>query len=169
MSADAAQRWLPRLRGQAGRLSEPPPVIVEGKLTRMVGLTLEAVGCEAAIGDRCVVLNRNGERVDTEVVGFAGESLFLMPTGHTRGLAPNARVIPCGGSGEIPVGPGLLGRVIDGLRVVLEGVQAGDKVVVNGLQRARPNIAVKASEVAMDAGIAAAERLPVLDPPKPKR
>ena len=114
MSASGAQRWLPRLRDYAGRLDEAPPVIVEGKLTRMVGLTLEAVGCEAAIGDRCVVLNRNGERVDTEVVGFAGESLFLMPTGHTRGLAPNARVIPCGGSGEIPVGPGLLGRVIDG-------------------------------------------------------
>ena len=47
--------------------------------------------------------------------------LFLMPTGHTRGLAPNARVIPCGGSGEIPVGPGLLGRVIDGAGNPLDG------------------------------------------------
>ncbi len=122
MSAEArAARWLPRLGHYAERLAEPPPVIVEGKLTRMVGLTLEAVGCEAAIGDRCVVMNRGGERVDTEVVGFAGESLFLMPTGNTRGLAPNARVIPCGGSGEIPVGPGLLGRVIDGAGNPIDG------------------------------------------------
>jgi len=119
--AERAQRWLPQLRQYAKRLDTPPPIVVEGKLTRMVGLTLEAVGCEAAIGDRCVVLNRHGEPVDTEVVGFAGESLFLMPTGHTRGLAPNARVIPCGGSGEIPVGPGLLGRVIDGACNPLDG------------------------------------------------
>ncbi len=122
MSADArARRWLPHLSHYAQRLAEPPPVIVEGKLTRMVGLTLEAVGCEAAIGDRCVVLNRGGERIDTEVVGFSGESLFLMPTGNTRGLAPNARVIPCGGSGEIAVGPGLLGRVIDGAGQPIDG------------------------------------------------
>jgi flagellar biosynthesis/type III secretory pathway ATPase len=53
MSADSsAARWLPRLGTYAERLAEPPPVVVEGKLTRMVGLTLEAVGCEAAIGDR---------------------------------------------------------------------------------------------------------------------
>ncbi len=122
MSADArATRWLPHISHYAQRLAEPPPVIVEGKLTRMVGLTLEAVGCEAAIGDRCVVLNRTGERIDTEVVGFSGESLFLMPTGNTRGLAPNARVIPCGGSGEIAVGPGLLGRVIDGAGQPIDG------------------------------------------------
>jgi flagellum-specific ATP synthase len=122
VSADArATRWLPHISHYAQRLAEPPPVIVEGKLTRMVGLTLEAVGCEAAIGDRCVVLNRTGERIDTEVVGFSGESLFLMPTGNTRGLAPNARVIPCGGSGEIAVGPGLLGRVIDGAGQPIDG------------------------------------------------
>jgi flagellum-specific ATP synthase len=109
-----AERWLPGLKARAERLAEPPRLMVEGKLTRMVGLTLEAVGCEAAIGDRCVVMNRLGGQVDTEVVGFDGESLFLMPTGNTQGLAPNARVIPYGGAGEIAVGPELLGRVIDG-------------------------------------------------------
>ncbi len=130
-----ATRWLPRLANYSQRLAEPPPVIVEGKLTRMVGLTLEAVGCEAAIGDRCVVLNRTGERIDTEVVGFSGESLFLMPTGNTRGLAPNARVIPCGGSGEIPVGPGLLGRVIDGAGQPIDGrgpLRVEDRQPLNG-------------------------------------
>jgi len=130
-----ATRWLPRLATYSQRLAEPPPVIVEGKLTRMVGLTLEAIGCEAAIGDRCVVLNRTGERVDTEVVGFSGESLFLMPTGNTRGLAPNARVIPCGGSGEIAVGPGLLGRVIDGAGQPIDGrgpLRVEDRQPLNG-------------------------------------
>ncbi|MEQ8231923.1 MAG: FliI/YscN family ATPase, partial [Gammaproteobacteria bacterium] len=52
--------------------------------------------------------------VDAEVVGFAGDRLFLMPTGTPRGLAPNARVIPIGGAGDVAVGEALLGRVIDG-------------------------------------------------------
>lgn len=117
----ATVRWLPRLQTYAARVAEPPPLVVEGKLTRMVGLTLEAIGCEAAIGDRCVVLNRAGERLETEVVGFAGERVFLMPTGSTRGLAPNARVIPQGGVGDVPVGDALLGRVIDGAGQPLDG------------------------------------------------
>ena len=117
----AAERWLPALATRAARLAEPPRLLVEGKLTRMVGLTLEAVGCEAAIGDRCVVMNRLGGQVNTEVVGFDGESLFLMPTGNTQGLAPNARVIPYGGAGEVAVGPGLLGRVIDGSGQPIDG------------------------------------------------
>ncbi len=96
------------------RLAEPPPLVVEGKLSRMVGLTLEAVGCEAAVGDRCRVFNSGGSDVDAEVVGFAGERLFLMPTGTPRGLSPNARVVPMGGAGDVAVGEGLLGRVIDG-------------------------------------------------------
>ncbi|MBI4696181.1 MAG: flagellar protein export ATPase FliI [Gammaproteobacteria bacterium] len=116
-----AARWLPRLREIAGRLEEPPPLIVEGKLTRMIGLTLEAVGCQAAIGDRCVVVNGNGDRLDAEVVGFSGESLFLMPTGTPRGLAPNARVVPVGGAGDVAVGEALLGRVLDGAGAPLDG------------------------------------------------
>ncbi len=117
----AIDRWKPALTTFAERLTTPPPIIVEGKLTRMVGLTLEAVGCEAAIGDRCVVVNRAGDRLDTEVVGFAGESVFLMPTGALRGLAPNARVIPRRGSGNVAVGEALLGRVIDGAGDPLDG------------------------------------------------
>ncbi len=121
MGAEATARWLPRLQQLSTRLTAAPPLAVEGKLTRMVGLTLEAVGCEAAIGDRCIVLNRSGEPLDTEVVGFSGERVFLMPTGSTRGLAPNARVIPQGGAGDIAVGDGLLGRVIDGAGQPLDG------------------------------------------------
>ena len=114
LERNSAAQWVASLQTYFHRLSEPPPVIVEGKLSRMVGLTLEAVGCQAAIGDRCRVFNPGGTDVDAEVVGFSGERLFLMPTGTPRGLAPNARVIPIGGAGEIAVGEGLLGRVLDG-------------------------------------------------------
>ncbi len=108
------RQWVAGMQTYFERLAEPPPVVVEGKLSRMVGLTLEAVGCQAAIGDRCRVFNPAGGDIDAEVVGFAGDRLFLMPTGTPRGLAPNARVIPIGGAGDVAVGEALLGRVIDG-------------------------------------------------------
>ena len=99
---------------------EPPPV--EGYLTRMVGLTLEATGCQAAIGDYCDVLASNGTRIEAEVVGFGGEHLYLMPTGDSHGLRPNARVIPRSSSGNVKVGPQMLGRIIDGAGQPLDGL-----------------------------------------------
>ena len=87
---------------------------VQGRLTRMVGLTLEADGCRAAVGDRCRISNAGMQSVDAEVVGFSGESLFLMPTDEPHGLSPNARVVPLGKSADVAVGQGILGRVLNG-------------------------------------------------------
>lgn len=99
----------------------PVPLVVEGRLTRMVGLTLEAVGCRAAIGSRCVVAGRDDGDIEAEVVGFSGDRLFLMPIGEVAGLAPNARVIPSARVASAPVGEALLGRVIDGAGNPLDG------------------------------------------------
>ncbi len=106
--------WAERIRRLGERLGGSRGLVVEGKLTRMVGLTLEAVGCRAAIGGRCDVINASAERIEAEVVGFAGESLYLMPTGDIRGLEPDARVVPTGRISEAAVGDELLGRIIDG-------------------------------------------------------
>jgi flagellum-specific ATP synthase len=94
--------------------------MLEGKITRMVGLTLEAIGCRAAIGGRVEVLGSDGDRIEAEVVGFSGESLYLMPTGDIRGLEQDARVIPTGRVCEAEVGYQLLGRVIDGAGLPLD-------------------------------------------------
>ena len=109
-----AALWGERLRQWRSQIDERIPLVVEGKLTRMVGLTLEAVGCQAVIGARCLIQGEAGKNIEAEVVGFAGEKLFLMPTGHLRGLMPNARVIPSSRVCEAEVGEGLLGRVING-------------------------------------------------------
>jgi flagellum-specific ATP synthase len=79
----------------------------------MTGLTLEAVGCMAAIGSRCVVRSGLNNPVECEVVGFEEGRTFLMPTGSIQGILPGARVIPTGQQLEVPVGNALLGRVID--------------------------------------------------------
>ncbi len=115
------QIWQQRLIPYKERLQNVSPVIVEGKLTRMAGLTLEAEGCEAAVGDRCLIKTNRGPSIEAEVVGFSGEKLFLMPIGSISGLAPGSRVIPIGSAGDVPVGYGLLGRVIDGTGRPLDG------------------------------------------------
>ncbi|MEJ2346790.1 MAG: flagellum-specific ATP synthase FliI, partial [Gammaproteobacteria bacterium] len=116
------QIWARQLAAYQGRLDGPLPMVVEGKLTRMVGMTLEAVGCQAAIGSRCVVAGPGGTDIETEVVGFAGESLYLMPIGDLHGLIPDARVIPVNRVQLAPVGEALLGRVVDGAGLPLDGL-----------------------------------------------
>ena len=115
------QRWVSQLELGRERLNELPPPAVAGRLTRMVGLTLEASGCQAAVGDRCEIVTADRMQVDAEVVGFAGDSLFLMPTGDIHGLKPGARVLPRRGTGTVGVGPALLGRVVDGACAPLDG------------------------------------------------
>ena len=114
--------WSERLERRRRRAQSTSPPPVEGSLTRMIGLTLEAVGCQASIGDCCDVLAGDGRRVESEVVGFAGDRLFLMPTGDAHGLGPNARVVPRQRAGTVRVGPQLLGRIVDGAAAPLDGL-----------------------------------------------
>lgn len=106
--------WQGRLNRRRALLNGHIPLIVEGRITRMVGLTLEAVGCHAAIGSRCQIEDAANDCIEAEVVGFSGEKTYLMPTSPVHGLLPNARVIPGDPIYEVPVGDALLGRVIDG-------------------------------------------------------
>ncbi|CAG0911146.1 unnamed protein product, partial [Cyprideis torosa] len=79
----------------------------------MAGLTLEAVGCQAAIGSQCIIHTPDERKIESEVVGFAQNKTYLMPTGDMQGIVPGALVRPTGGQVKIPVGKALLGRVID--------------------------------------------------------
>jgi len=127
--------WAGRLRGRRAVLARNIPLIVEGRITRIVGLTLEAVGCQSAIGSRCLVMSSSTSYIEAEVVGFSGEKTYLMPTGPIQGLSPNARVIPGEPLYEVPVGDSLLGRVIDGAGVPIDGlgpVATSARVSLNG-------------------------------------
>lgn len=84
--------WCERLQKYQARAEKNVPLIVEGKLKRMVGLTLETVGCQAAVGARCLVSSSEGD-IEAEVVGFSGERLYLMPTGDIKGLVPDAGLL----------------------------------------------------------------------------
>ncbi len=110
-----------RLDGLRVHTAHGRGLIREGVLRRAVGLTLEAVGCEAPLGASCKVEVVDGGWVDAEVVGFAGERTYLMPSAELHGLLPNARVVPSARRGGVEVGEGLLGRVIDSDGVPLDG------------------------------------------------
>ncbi len=116
-------------------LDQPSTLVVEGKLRRTIGLAMEAEGCHAALGGRCDVIADDGRSVETEVVGFSGERLYLMPIGDMRGVLPNARVIPVSGTPEAIVGDGLLGRVLDGRGKPLDAkgpIGTGERVSLFG-------------------------------------
>jgi flagellum-specific ATP synthase len=135
LRAELARGWAQRMARQVSRAQQLPSPPVEGSLTRMVGLALEASGCQAAVGDVCDLLSGDGSKVEAEVVGFAGDKLFLMPTGEVHGLAPAARVVPRQRAGSVHVGPGLLGRVIDGNGAPLDGlgpIQSDERVKLLG-------------------------------------
>ena len=69
-------------------------VETRGKLTRVAGLVMEATGLKLPLGSVCTVEQREGGTVEAEVVGFAGERLFLMPVSDIAGVSPGALVRP---------------------------------------------------------------------------
>jgi len=113
----------PRLPGASNRLHTlrrrlltggALPLVYSGSLVRVRGLILEAQGLEVSLGERCRISTEHNRFIDAEVVGFNGDHVQLMALGEVQGLTPGARVHPVPGDIRIPVGPELLGRVLDG-------------------------------------------------------
>lgn len=132
---------------------------VSGKLVRVVGLTLEAIGCSAAVGSLCLVETNDGF-IDAEVVGFSGDRLFLMPSERLTGVQPGAKVIPQTKEQGIPVGMELLGRVLDGIGKPIDG--KGDIITAQNSHFNNPRInplSRKAIKDPLDVGIKAINSL----------
>ncbi|HEX7640068.1 MAG TPA: flagellar protein export ATPase FliI [Burkholderiaceae bacterium] len=137
MPATAAERrgrWERYLRDIENYAAVPQPLEMQGTLVKVTGLVLEAAGVRVPVGSVCDVQGAAGEPpVSAEVVGFDGDRAFLMPTGELHGLSSGAKVIPravphlppkFGAENHpwrrsedrglhLPMGPGLLGRVVD--------------------------------------------------------
>lgn len=88
--------------------------VASGRLVRMVGLTLEAIGIDVRVGDRCCIARAENDIIEAEVVGFDDQRVFLMPIEQVDGLKPGARVWPLQKAADVPVGDELLGRILDG-------------------------------------------------------
>ena len=121
------------------------PIAASGRLTRVSGLVMEAVGLRLPVGSQCHVQVPGGQSIEAEVAGFSGDRLFIMPATDSYGVMPGARVVPDNPMAaqpprlgmryvprrraqdrvrQVPVGERLLGRVLDGAGRPLDGMGA---------------------------------------------
>ena len=131
-------RWRKRLDAARVRISGSSGMNTTGRLTRVAGITLEAVGCHVPMGGRCRIENAHGVDLEAEVVGFGDSKLFLMPVGGLQGIVANARVQPIRTASSVRVGDALLGRVIDASGEPLDGkgpICCEDSVPLAGVER----------------------------------
>jgi flagellum-specific ATP synthase len=87
-----------------------------GKVTNIVGLVIEAHGPVSRLGTICDIYTKgDSHKISAEVLGFKDNKVLLMPLAEIRGIGPGCPIVARQQRAVIPVGPGLLGRVIDGL------------------------------------------------------
>ena len=95
---------------------------MSGRVTQVIGLTIESLGPEAKIGDVCLVYPANSKQfVKAEVVGFKNNRVLLMPLGELGSIGPGCDVVNTYEALQIKVGLPLLGRVLNGLGEPLDG------------------------------------------------
>lgn len=90
-------------------------VYFEGKVKKVIGLTVEVEGIKAFVGELCIIYNDRNKPITCEVVGFKEDNVILMPLGELSGIAPGCRVVPQGTPLNVKCSDELLGRVLDGL------------------------------------------------------
>jgi flagellum-specific ATP synthase len=92
-----------------------------GQVEKVVGLTIEAEGPPTFVGETCFFKTLSGQHVLGEVVGFREGKVLLLPLGEMEGIGPGTEVIALDHTLTTPVGPGLLGRILDGLGRPIDG------------------------------------------------
>lgn len=113
----------------AHAFEEAVTVRVKGRVTQVVGTIIKAVVPAVKVGELCVLRNPgDGFEIKAEVVGFAKDAALLTPIGDMFGIGGGTEVIPTGRTHMVPVGPGLLGRVLDGLGRPLDEADKGPLV-----------------------------------------
>jgi len=110
------------LQRYQNRLAEVDPMMLCGKVTKVIGLVIEANGPASRIGAICDIHPMgNQPAIRAEIQGFRGNRVLLMPLEEIRGIGPGSLVVARNERATIAVGDGLLGRVIDGLGNPIDG------------------------------------------------
>lgn len=113
---------LPQASRYIEHLRQLDPVLVNGKVTQVIGLTVESEGPDASIGDVCYIYPlKSSKPLKAEVVGFRNNRVLLMPLGELTSIGPGCEVVGTGKPLSVQVGFELLGKVLDGLGQPLDG------------------------------------------------
>jgi flagellum-specific ATP synthase len=98
------------------------PVKRIGRVSQIVGLTVEGEGPAADLGEHCLITVKGSkEPLSAEVVGFKSGRVLLMPLGEISGISPGSEIIATGQKLQVEVGQALLGRVLNGLGQPMDG------------------------------------------------
>ncbi len=126
----------PTLDRYVGLIERTNTVKLNGRITRVVGVVVESLGPSAHLGEICEIHHkRNRPPIPAEVVGFKEDRVILMPLEEMEEISPHSEVVATGSSMKAAVGPGLLGRVLDGLGKPIDGlgpIDAEREVAVAG-------------------------------------
>lgn len=115
VQAISAEKYIDHLR-------QMDPIRVNGKVTQVIGLTVESEGPDASIGDVCYIYPfKSNQPLKAEVVGFKNNKVILMPLGELHSIGPGCDVVGTGKPLTVQVGHELLGKVLDGLGQPLDG------------------------------------------------
>ena len=102
-------------------LREVSTVEERGRVTEVLGTLVKAVGVQATVGELCELRTRPNSSLRAEVIGFRGGTAILTPFGDIAGLSSEAEVIRTRRRFAVPIGPALLGRVLDGFGNPIDG------------------------------------------------
>ena len=103
------------IKEKTEKINTVQATILDGKVSKVVGLVIEATGPQNAVGSLCNIHAFNNTIIRAEIVGFKENKILLMPLDETVGIIPGSRVTSCPQQLTIPVGKELKGRVLDGL------------------------------------------------------
>lgn len=97
------------------------PIKTMGRVSNLVGISIESIGPFSRIGDVCRIQNEEGRQILAEVVGFKNNKTLIMPLNEVRGISPGQKIINLGHKMEVPVGEELLGRILSGDGFPIDG------------------------------------------------
>lgn len=135
-------QWETKIDSAKQKLESASLIRQYGRLVKASGLVLEAIGLKLPLGSNCFVerqLDGKIQAVECEVIGFNGKTLYLMPFESTDGILLDARVYTSQydlthfSHKVLPIGMGLLGRVVDAMGKPLDGKPLPENIEYEGL------------------------------------
>lgn len=111
------------------KINNITPYISEGKVKKIIGLTVEVEGLKTSVGELCTIYNQFNNPISCEVVGFRENEIILMPLGTLVGIGPGCRVVASGNPCSVRCSEELLGKVIDPLGNPIDEykIEAGER------------------------------------------
>ena len=138
-AAPTEVRRIDRLAGYLHRAREAHVLEKRGYVTQVIGLVIESAGPMVAGGEACRIEACDGEQILSEVVGFRGDCVLLMPLREVHGIQPGSPVVAVGKSLRVPVGDELKGRILNGLGEPMDGLGPLRTTRSSGILNRPPN------------------------------